>query len=156
MNELQTPFETALEIAWSDGRFSITSARLLERLQKILYISDTERGVIEEEFNQRTLPTIDDITERGNGLGDIELEKWINVLESQLHSDTLGSQVASIARLSIETGISKEKYMLAMKYCNEIGVGDEFAKTIWEEGRSISESSIENDILTPLVKLLHI
>ena len=156
MNKLQSPFETALQFAWSDGRFSITSARLLERLQKILYISDTERGVIEEQFNQRTLPTIDDITERGNGLGDIELEKWINVLEIQLQSDNLGSQVAAIARLSIEAGISKEKYVLALKYCNEIGVGDEFAKTIWEEGQGIAEASIENEVLNPLIELLDI
>ena len=156
MNKLQTPFETALEIAWSDGRFSITSARLMERLQKVLYISDAERGVVEEEFNQRTLPTIENITERGNGLGDVELEKWINVLESQLQSDNLGNQVASIARLSIEAGISKEKYVSAIKYCNEIGVGNEFAKTIWEEGQGISESSIENEVLIPLVELLGI
>ena len=156
MSDLQTPFETALEIAWSDGRFSLNSARLLERLQKVLFISDMERGIIEEQFNDRTLPTIDDITERGNGLGDVELEKWVNTLESQLQSGNLGSQVASIAKSSIKVGISKEKYVLAMRYCHEIGVGNEFAMTIWEEGEAIEESSVENEVLSPLLELLQI
>ena len=156
MNNLQTPFETALEIAWSDGRFSLKSARLLERLQKILHINDTERGIIEEQFTIKTLPTIDNIAERGNGLGDSELEKWIDVLESQLKSENIGNQVATIARSSLELGISKEKYILAMRYCGEIGVSAEFARTIWEEGEHITESKVENEILNPLIKLLNI
>ena len=156
MNKLQTPFETALEIAWSDGRFSLKSARLLERLQKILSLNDTERGVIEEQFTNRTLPTIDNIAERGNGLGDTELEKWIEFIESQLQANNIATQVATIAKLSVNAGISKEKYVLAMRYCKEIGFGDEFAKTIWEEEGSIHDSNIENEILNPLVELLNI
>ncbi len=156
MNNLQTPFETALEIAWSDGRFSIKSAKLLERLQKILSLNDTERGFIEEQFTSRTLPTIDNIAERGNGLGDVELEKWISIIETHLQAENIGNQVAAIAKLSIEAGISKEKYVFAMRYCKEIGFSDEFAKTIWEEGNAIETSNIENEILNPLIELLNI
>ena len=43
-----------------------------------------------------------------------------------------------------------------MRYCKEIGFGDEFAKTIWEEEGSIRDSNIENEILNPLVQLLNI
>ena len=115
MNKLQTPFETALGIAWSDGRFSLASARLLEKLQSILHISDEERGEIEEQFNQRTLPTIEDITERGNGLGDIELEQWINQFEKAIN------KIKQKVNSHFFVLVGKDESVLSEKIINEIG-----------------------------------
>lgn len=140
-------FWTALEIAWSDGSMSKKGALIVEKLHDAMGLKTSMREEIEDEFARVVLK---DRTERGEGTGDSELEKWVNVIIEDLNSEELESQIICLGSKAVKQGLSKEKWISGMNFTDEFNQSSTFAEGVWMENDTNHQFEEYLSILQPL------
>ena len=148
---MKTIFWTALEIAWSDGSMSKKGALIIEKLYDAMGLDILLREEIENEFAKKVL---DNRSERGEGKGDLELESWANTIIEDLNSNELKNQIISLSNKAVIQGLSKEKWLFAMKFTKEFNLSNTFAEGVWMENNTEMEYEKYLSILEPLVNQL--
>lgn len=140
-------FWTALEIAWSDGSMSKKGALIVEKLHDAMGLKTSMREEIEDEFARVVLK---DRTERGEGTGDSELEKWVNIIIEDLNSEELESQIICLGSKAVKQGLSKEKWISGMNFTDEFNQSSTFAEGVWMENDTNHQFEEYLSILQPL------
>lgn len=120
-------FRHGLELAWSDGRLSKRGAILIENLQHILELSDSQRSVVEEKYHLQVIPHL---IPRGMGSGASTLDQWMTSLIDL--DDELPRYLVSMGRQALGTGISKQAWIEVFAAAERMECGFEFARGVWE------------------------
>jgi hypothetical protein len=121
-----TPFEHGLALAWSDGALSRNGAKMLEKLQKQLGISDKERALQEQAW----LSEISKTERRSFGDGDQILSEWLEALND---TESLSPAARSMGRAALDVGLSKSGWSEALQFAEGLGLAADLAEGVWLE-----------------------
>ncbi|MBT3772775.1 MAG: hypothetical protein HOE69_02755 [Euryarchaeota archaeon] len=151
MNEENTPFWHALELAWcGDGALSLHSIRLLNAMQNMIGLSDGDRAQIEERFEQ---DVVYDLTRAGFGCGDQALAAWVGTL-TFLDDPASHDVAAALGKAALQFGLSRERWSSSYSWMGQLGLGTSFARGVWLEGEDAGELARVPALLVPAAKMI--
>ncbi|MEE2811867.1 MAG: hypothetical protein VX627_02420 [Candidatus Thermoplasmatota archaeon] len=125
------PFTYALALAWADDRLTATEFHQLDALQDALGLSNSERAVYEQAYENSL--------ENGTATkGDdpASLVEWIDAIRALASADeeTSTNLARSLGATALRAGITREGWAKASAWMGHLGLGAPFAEGCWMEG----------------------
>lgn len=153
MMEHSTPFWHALELAWcGDGALSLHSIRLLDAMQRMIGLSEKERGRIESRFEEEV---VYDLTRAGFGCGDQALAAWVGTLT--FLDDPASADVArALGKAALLSGLSPKMWSESHAWMSQLGLGAYYAEGVWLEGDAAGELARVPALLVPVARTIGI
>ena len=147
--EEHTPFWHALELAWcGDGALSLHSVRLLDAMQQMLDLPDSERAAIESRFESTI---VSDLTRAGFGCGDQPLAALVGTLT--FLDDPAAAEVSrALGKSALLAGLSKERWQASCAWMDQLGLSTPFMEGVWLEGDEAGELARVPAILVPVAR----
>jgi hypothetical protein len=149
MMEEHTPFWHALELAWcGDGALSLHSVRLLEAMQQMLSLPDSERAAIESRFEEEVVA---DLTRAGFGCGDQPLAALVGTLT--FLDDPAAQEVSrALGKAALLAGLSRERWQASCAWMEQLGLGAPFMEGVWLEGDEAGDLARVPAVLVPVAR----
>jgi hypothetical protein len=151
MKAENTPFWHALELAWcSDGALSLHSIRLLDAMQNMIGLSNSERAEIESHFEE---DVVYGLTRAGFGCGDQALAAWVGTLT--FLDDPASYDVSkAMGKAAMLSGLSRERWLASHSWMGQLGLGEPYAEGVWLEGEEAGEIARVPALLVPVAKMI--
>jgi hypothetical protein len=127
----ETAFAHGLALAWADERMTANEFYQLDVLQEALGLSDSERAIIESEYEGL-------LSEGKARLGDspTSLAKWIDSVRalSNAHQDISSGLARRLGATALRAGITRHGWQGASVWMEQLGLIAPFAEGCWMEG----------------------
>ena len=127
----RTPFEHALALAWTDGVMTAMEFRHLDTLQQALGISDQERSLIEENYENKLVEGTAKV-----GTDRDSLAKWIDAIRAltAVHPDISSGLARRLGGTALRAGLTQAGWKLGYTWMDQLGLAKPFAEGCWMVG----------------------
>ena len=146
-----TPFEHALALAWHDDKLTTTEFRQLDTLQESLQLSDSQRSSIEADYESRL---VEGTAPRGKDANS--LAQWIDAIRAitAAEEDVSNGLARRLGGTALRTGITKNGWMSANLWMEQLGLARPFAEGCWMVGGPVPALSAVPLALAPVAESL--